>query len=159
MPVDRADSKPRTKASNVATARAIGTAVHGAQPNRMPRPLSATMFPTAKPATPKMSHCASDVMPPYPERKTMVDAARPSMSARVMTKSTKKSDPNAGSSTMNRQATATATLRADTDRRGEGVVGASPTPVTALTHSRRPNRPFGRTASTTARITKVKMIE
>ncbi len=34
------------------------------------------------------------------------------MSARVMTKSTKKSDPNAGSSNMNAQATATAALRA-----------------------------------------------
>ena len=130
MPVDRAESNPRTRASSVATASAIGTAVHGAQPSFMPRPLSATMFPTANPATPKMSHCASEVMPPYPERKTMVDAARPSMSARVMTKSTKKSDPNAGSSTMNTQATATAALRADTDRRGAAVVRA---PSTSLT--------------------------
>src|SRR4029079_14532510 len=124
MPVDRAERMPRTNASSVARTRAIGTAVHGAQPSFIPRPLSATMLPTANPATPKMSHWASDVMPPYPERKTIVDAASPSMRARVITKSTKKSDPNAGSSSMKPHATATAALRADTDRREwEAVVG------------------------------------
>ena len=64
LPVEREESSPRSSARTVQTARAIGTAVHGFQPNCIPRPLSATRLPTAKPATPNRSHCANDTMPP-----------------------------------------------------------------------------------------------
>ena len=64
MPVERADSVPRSRASAVVTMMATSTPIHAFMPSWSPRPLFATTLPTANPATPNMSHWASDTMPP-----------------------------------------------------------------------------------------------
>ena len=48
-----------------------------------------TAFPMMKPHAPYMSTCASEIMPPKAERKTMLAAATPSSSDCVSTTSTK----------------------------------------------------------------------
>ena len=113
MPVDRAESTPRNRANNVVTMTAMSTPVQGFMPNWRPRPLSATTLPTANPATPNINHWASDTMPPYADRNTSDDAARPSINVRVITKSTKKSEPNSGSSARNAHPRTAATVRPD----------------------------------------------
>ena len=126
---------------------AATTATHGLSPSVSPfvLPSSATALPMTKPATPYMSNCASDTIPPYADRKISVEAANPRMSARVITNSTKNCEPNVGSAI---STTRIATMHRGAD--GRAANGA---------HSALPNNPFGRTARTSASSTNVRMIE
>ena len=66
------------------------TPTQGFQPRLSPLlPPVVTALPTVKAHTPYISVCASEIIPPKAERKTMLAAATPKMSDRVSTTSTK----------------------------------------------------------------------
>ena len=75
-----------------------------------------------------------------------VEAASPRMSARVITNSTKYCDPNVG------RAISTARIATMTTGGRADAVAANGT------HSALPNKPFGRTARTSASSANVRMI-
>ena len=97
MPVVRDASAPSPNASTTVTTRANTTPSHGFHPSLSPFvPPSPTALPTMNPPTPTKSSCASDTIPPYDERNTIVAAASPSITVRVITNDTKKSEPTSG---------------------------------------------------------------
>ena len=147
---------PRTNASSVARARAIGTAVHGAQPSFMPRPLSATMLPDGEPGHPEDEplgeRCHAAVPGEEDDRRSgeaeHEGSGHDEVDEEVRPERGEQQHEGAGHSHG----------RAARRHRSAGVGGGGRYDLHG-THSVRPNRPFGRTASTTARMTKVKMIE
>ena len=145
MPNVRLDNAPSTKATMVVMINAATTATHGLRPSVSPLLFdSGTQLPITKPATPYASSWASDTIPPYADRKMIVEATKPRMSARVTTNSTKNCEPNVGRRTRSARTTSSAMY---------------PPPGTAgQAHSARPNKPCGRTASTTASSANVRMI-
>ena len=102
-----------------------------------------------KPATPYMSSWASDTIPPYADRKISVEAAN-------------AEDERAGHHELDEELRAERRQR-DQDGEDDEERDVATTTTAAggppAVHSALPNKPYGRTASTTASSANVRMIE